>query len=114
MMSQERFVCEQCGHEGKWAEVPNAALPPVRNDLFRKLDAKSLDLAMKCGAIYDAEADKLLMGPQARHDYVRELLADCKVTCGRCWKELSYDGFYRCSCVPNNVLTVSGGPGETP
>jgi hypothetical protein len=74
------------------------------NALVRKLDAKSLDLAMKCGAVYDVDADKLLMGPQARHDYVRELLADCKVTCGRCSKELSYDRFYRCSCMANSAL----------
>ena len=63
---------------------------------------------MKCGAVYNVDADKLLMGPQARHDYVRELLADCNVTCGRCGKELSYDRFYRCSCVANNA--ISGSP----
>ena len=29
-MSQERYVCEQCGHAGKWREVPDAAcVPPI-------------------------------------------------------------------------------------
>ena len=31
-------------------------------------------------------------------DETTALLADCKVTCGKCGKELSYDKFYRCSC----------------
>jgi hypothetical protein len=31
-MSQERYICEQCGHEGKWVEVPEVTLPPVRSE----------------------------------------------------------------------------------
>jgi hypothetical protein len=70
----------------------------------RKLDVMSFDLAIKCGADYDASSDKLLMGPQARHDYVRQLLSDGKVTCGRCGEELSYDRFYRCTCNANRKV----------
>lgn len=35
-MSQERYVCEQCGHEGKWIRTVNALVRPVRIQLSRR------------------------------------------------------------------------------
>jgi hypothetical protein len=72
------------------------------------LDKKSFELALRCGAFYSLDDDAVIMGPQDRHRYVKALLADCVVTCGRCGKVLCYDEFYRCGCSRRSKPTSNG------